>query len=185
MPAAAHGSAMKVATLLSLPFLAAAHSNVIVPKPRNAIDALTDPRFGSCTSNKGCSPLENGKGLCAYGASCGCQCTNGTSPCDIGQTCLCAPFAPACSLGSTLTFRWICHSWFSQGCSIGCPTCTGVKARAQVDICGKGMKATICDERLRTYNIKAPATRRPIGTDGTLGGRVSTALPSPPCHPPF
>eukprot|EP01048_Picozoa_sp_COSAG05_P007745 COSAG05_NODE_557_length_8701_cov_28.619972_5_plen_227_part_00 len=31
-----------------------------------------------------------------------------------------------------------------------------MKARAQVDICGKGMKAVICDERLRTYNTKAP-----------------------------
>ena len=35
---------------------------------------------------------------------------------------------------------------------IGCPTCTGVKARAQVDTCGKGMKPTVCDPRLRTYN---------------------------------
>ena len=43
----------------------------------------------------------------------------------------------------------------SQGCSIGCPTCTGVKARAQVDTCGKGMKAVVCDERLRTYNRQA------------------------------
>lgn len=129
---------MKFAALLSLPLLAAAHSNVIVPKPRNAVDALTDARFGSCTASKGCSPLENGKGHCAYGASCGCQCVNGTSPCDIGQTCF----------------------WFSQGCTIGCPTCTGVKARAQVDTCGKEMKATICDERLRTYNIKAPCNTK-------------------------
>eukprot|EP01048_Picozoa_sp_COSAG05_P007746 COSAG05_NODE_557_length_8701_cov_28.619972_6_plen_115_part_00 len=94
---------MKVATLLSLPLLAAAHSNVIIPKPRNAIDALTDPRFGSCTATKGCSPRENGKGKCNYGESCGCQCTNGTSNCDIGQTCF----------------------WFSQGCTVGAaPLCS-------------------------------------------------------------
>ena len=70
----------------------------------------------------------------ADGASCGCVCVNGTEPCNIGQTCF----------------------WFNQGCSIGCPTCTGVKARAQVDICGNGMKARVCDERNRTYNAMAP-----------------------------
>eukprot|EP00658_Telonema_sp_P-2_P085549 TRINITY_DN977_c0_g2_i1.p1 TRINITY_DN977_c0_g2~~TRINITY_DN977_c0_g2_i1.p1 ORF type:complete len:373 (+),score=31.12 TRINITY_DN977_c0_g2_i1:132-1250(+) len=125
--------AIRVALLTSLPFLVAAHSNVIVPRPRNAIDALTDPRFGSCSLGHGCAPLNNGQGHCDYGASCGCQCVNGTSPCDIGQTCF----------------------WFSQGCSIGCPTCTGVKARDQVDICGLGMKAVVCDPRLRTYNVLA------------------------------
>ena len=96
---------MKFAALLSLPLLAAAHSNVIVPKPRNAVDALTDARFGSCTASKGCSPLENGKGHCAYGASCGCQCVNGTSPCDIGQTCF--------------WFRYIYyHTWPNQKLSV-------------------------------------------------------------------
>ena len=126
---------LRAAALAALPLLAASHSTVIIPRPRNAVDALTDPRFGSCHGpdangvGKGCAPLNNGKGKCAYGQSCGCQCTNGTSPCNIGQTCF----------------------WFSQGCSIGCDTCTGVKARAQVDICGSGMKAKVCDSRLRTY----------------------------------
>ena len=131
---------LRAAALAAVPLLAAAHSTVIIPRPRNAVDALTDPRFGSCHGpdstgvGKGCAPLNNGKGKCAYGQSCGCQCTNGTSPCNIGQTCF----------------------WFSQGCTIGCKTCTGVKARAQVDICGSGMKAKVCDSRLRTYNIGAP-----------------------------
>lgn len=44
----------------------------------------------------------------------------------------------------------------SAGCTIGCQQCTGVKARAQVDICGSGMKARVCDERIRTYNAMAP-----------------------------
>ena len=89
-------STLVAAALVALPLLVAGHSNVIVPRPRNSIDALTDPRFGSCKLGKGCSPLETGKGVCGYGASCGCQCTNGTSPCDIGQTCFwfrCAYFS--------------------------------------------------------------------------------------------
>lgn len=120
---------LTAAALLALPLLASAHSNVIIPKPRNAIDAGTDPRFGNDTF-----PKKDGTGVCHYGDSCGCFCHNGTSPCAIGQTCF----------------------WFSQGCTIGCPSCTGVNARAQVDVCGNGMKAVICDERLRTYNTKAP-----------------------------
>ena len=115
---------------LQMPLLVFSHSNLISPRPRNSIDAGTDPRFGP---NK--FPAYDGKkGCLPYGASCGCWCSNGTSPCNAGQTCF----------------------WFSQGCTIGCPNCTGVHARDQVDVCGAGMKALICDERLRTYNIKAP-----------------------------
>jgi hypothetical protein len=36
--------------------------------------------------------------------------------------------------------------------SIGCPSCTGSNARAQKDTCSRGMRALICDPRLRTYN---------------------------------
>ena len=50
--------------LASFPLLVTAHSNVIVPRPRNAVDALTDKRFGSCGLGKGCAPLNNGKGHC-------------------------------------------------------------------------------------------------------------------------
>ena len=50
--------ALKAIALAALPLLAAAHSNVIIPRPRNSIDALTDSRFGSCSLGKGCSPLE-------------------------------------------------------------------------------------------------------------------------------
>eukprot|EP00947_MAST-08B_sp_MAST-8B-sp1_P003259 g3259.t1 len=42
--------------------------------------------------------------------------------------------------------------WFSQGCTIGCPSCTGYHARDQVDTCGRGMEPKVCDPRLRTYN---------------------------------
>jgi hypothetical protein len=36
-----------------------------------------------------------------------------------------------------------------------CKVCTGVNARAQTDQCGSGAKATVCDSRLRTYNMDA------------------------------
>ena len=28
--------------------------------------------------------------------------------------------------------------WYSQGCSIGCPTCDSVSGRVQIDLCGLG-----------------------------------------------
>merc|ERR1719446_1202399 len=92
----------------------ASHSVVIVPRPRNAIDADT-PLFRNGTFPKpdgtpGCTPTT---------AVCGCWCTNGTSPCLAAQTCF----------------------WFSQGCTIGCPACTGYAARDQIDVCGNGMRA--------------------------------------------
>ena len=47
--------------------------------------------------------------------------------------------------------------WYSQGCSIGCPTCDSVNGRQQVDLCGRGKKATINDPNLRTVNRNATA----------------------------
>jgi hypothetical protein len=173
---------MRSMALAALPVFAAAHSNVIIPRPRNAVDALTDKRFGSCSLGKGCSPLENGQGHCAYGQSCGCQCVNGTSPCDIGQTCMW--FSQGCTIvspprhasphqfdggggGGGRTLRYAALGPYTSRASAaylqGCPTCTGVKARAQVDTCGaakRGVKALICDPRLRTYNIKAPCNTK-------------------------
>lgn len=106
----------------------AAHSNLLLPNPRNAIDRDL-PQFAN-----GQFPLVNGSAGCTPTTSvCGCWCTNGTSVCESAQTCL----------------------FFSQGCSIGCPTCDGVSSRNQTDICGSGMAATICDPRLRTYNRNA------------------------------
>merc|ERR1719247_3323388 len=62
------------------------------------------------------------------------DCTNGTTPCSVGQSCF----------------------WFSNGCTIGCKTCTGHPANPNTkDLCDSGMKATICDKSLRTYNVDA------------------------------
>lgn len=84
----------------------AAHSNLLVPNPRNAIDRDL-PQFAN-----GQFPLVNGSAGCTPTTSvCGCWCTNGTSVCESAQTCL----------------------FFSQGCSIGCPTCDGVSSRNQTE----------------------------------------------------
>ncbi len=47
--------------------------------------------------------------------------------------------------------------WYSQGCSIGCPTCDSVNGRQQVDLCGLGKEATINEPNLRTVNRNAKA----------------------------
>lgn len=96
----------------------------------------------------------------------GCNCANGTQPCDVGQSCL----------------------WFSDGCSIGCEACDGTNpvphhctAHSRCgnaglggnpntrDRCNSGLNATgdraqcqsetdvtlcclVCDPALRTYN---------------------------------
>jgi hypothetical protein len=52
----------------------------------------------------------------------GCNCANGTEPCDVGQSCL----------------------WFSDGCSIGCEKCDGLGGNPNTaDRCHSGMNATV------------------------------------------
>ena len=107
-----------------------AHSNLIYPKPRNAIDS-NDPRWaGGKSPDKWGDRWNDDKRPCA--------CRNGTSICDIGQTCL----------------------WMGVGCSIGCKECDGgiINGTAvganpnSIDRCGSGMKATVNDPLLRTTN---------------------------------
>ena len=115
---------MKIRAALALAYgaTAAAHSVTIVPAPRNAVDARNSPLFAN-----GSFPKPDGSPGCAKAMGvCGCWCTNGTEPCHAGQTCF----------------------WFSQGCVIGCPTCTGRDARAQKDTCGANVQALLCDPRL-------------------------------------
>ena len=116
---------MRAAALAACVAAAASHSVVIIPKPRNAVDSSL-PMWQNGSFPK----PDNSPGCTTNMGVCGCWCSNGTAACESGQTCF----------------------WFNQGCTIGCDECTGVNARAQVDICGKGAKAVVCDPRLRTYN---------------------------------
>ena len=126
---------------------AAAHMSLVVPISRNAADRAVPP-FNTpegrwypyqenCTHPdphwdpqvpSGCRP----KGTDGWG----CNCWNGTDVCDVAQSCL----------------------WFSQGCTIGCPTCDGGPSNPNTrDRCGSGMKATVNAPHLRTYNRDAEA----------------------------
>ena len=82
--------------LFNLAAAASAHSSLIYPKPRNAIDSLLPEWSG------GKAPYR-----WPYGAGnwpdYPCACKNGSQPCESAQTCL----------------------WFSVGCTIGCETCDG------------------------------------------------------------
>ena len=114
---------------------AAAHSNLIRPKPRNAIDSELPEWHG------GKAPyvwLPGGGGQAPYppGAANSyfpCACKNGTDVCDVAQTCL----------------------WMSVGCSIGCKECDGGSQGGAnpngKDRCGSGMTSTI-DPKYRTLN---------------------------------
>ena len=158
-------SSSSVLLLLSfMTGLASAHMSLVVPgPPRNALDR-NDPsgRWKQGKGNNawwpyqehcahpqgstvpgmpgwnpqvptGCYP-NNTDGTPSDGW--GCNCANGTSTCDAAQSCL----------------------WFSNGCSIGCPTCTGHPANPNTcDLCGSGMKPTLNAPTLRTFNRAARA----------------------------
>lgn len=134
--------------LLALASTGAAHSNLIYPRSRNAIDS-NDPRWehGLSSPDIWQSQLGNESGQA-------CACRNRTgSVCDIGQTCL----------------------WMSVGCSLGCTTCDGGAAGGTnpnaKDRCGtatkKGLKPwTNNDPRGRTFNRNCTGTCIGTGRDG-------------------
>lgn len=99
--------------------------------PRNAIDRDLPGWQGGRFGNSTCEHVAPTTLTCW-----GCDCHNGTEPCEIGQSCL----------------------WFSQGCSIGCATCDGGESNPNTeDRCGSGMKPTNNDPRFRTYNRNVEA----------------------------
>ena len=114
----------------------AAHSSLVSPRPRNAVDRDlwpwkgahwgpgTLPHQANCTH-----PAHEDVG--DFGHCWACTCVNGTQPCDVAQTCI----------------------YFSQGCSIGCDACDGGESNPNTrDRCGANFTATNNDPRFRTYN---------------------------------
>merc|ERR1712113_1179385 len=102
--------------------LAAAHSSLIKPKPRNAIDSeLQGWKDGSAPYK-----WEDSKPPCA--------CKNGTDDCDSAQTCLW--FSVGCSIGC-------------KECDGGDK---GTANPNRQDRCGSGMIATNNDPKHRTFN---------------------------------
>lgn len=122
---------MGILALVVLLDLATAHSSLIKPKPRNAIDSEL-PEW-----ENGSAPYMWVPNIGNAGAPCACR--NGTDVCAPAQTCL----------------------WFSVGCTIGCKECDGGdKGSAnpnRVDRCGSGMKATNNDPKHRTLNRNVEA----------------------------
>ena len=122
---------LDILALVALLPLAAAHSSLITPKPRNAIDSEL-PEWSD-----GKSPYMWVENIGKDGAPCACR--NGTGVCASAQTCL----------------------WMSVGCSIGCKECDGGDAGPtnpnRHDRCGGGMKATNNDPATRTVNRNAVA----------------------------
>lgn len=114
--------------LLSTAATTKAHSNLIYPKPRNAIDS-TLPEWADGKSPYVWQP--NGNPPCA--------CANGTESCSSAQTCLW--FSVGCSIGCEQ-----CDGGEKGGANPG-----------MTDRCGSGMKATINDPKYRTVNRDAPA----------------------------
>ena len=57
-----------------------------------------------------------------------CDCANATGDaCDVAQSCY----------------------WYSQGCTIGCPSCDHTNGRAQIDLCGLGMRLLLFAPKVR------------------------------------
>ena len=106
------------------PLRVSSHGSLVSPAPRNSVDrSLPEWAGGKFTPSGTLEPF-------------GCNCTNGTSPCESAQSCF----------------------WFSNGCTIGCKACTGNGTRGfNLDTCGSRMQATITKPEHRTLNRNATA----------------------------
>ena len=86
-----------------------AHGSLTVPQVRNSIDRLAPQWKGGYPKvpdfpGTGRWGLPNETcGTVPWSCQEGCSCSNGTSPCDVGQSCF----------------------WFASGCTIGCESCDG------------------------------------------------------------
>lgn len=118
------------------------HGSLVIPQSRNSIDRLL-PQWAGGYPAQPDFPGTGRWGLpnqtCAtvpWSCQEACVCSNGTSPCDVGQSCF----------------------WFSSGCTIGCETCDGNGRRNGKSCrCEKCANATLNDPKLRTGNRKAVA----------------------------
>jgi hypothetical protein len=102
------------------------HGSVLYPPTRNAIDSQVAPWKGAVTSNTQQFPMTGHWKYMPFG----CDCSNGTEPCEAGQGCF----------------------WFSQGCTIGCEECdgNGARVRGGRNVCNTTMKPTLNDPKYRT-----------------------------------
>ena len=128
-------SALSAAAAMVLLPCVQAHGSVLFPPSRNAVDAQLEP-WKSSSDNVRHHRQFPMTGHWKY-MPFGCDCTNGTEPCESGQSCF----------------------WFSQGCTIGCEECDGNGARVPGgrNVCNTTMKPTLNDPKYRTSGRHIPA----------------------------
>ena len=137
--------ARAAALLLGAVGHAAAHGSLIQPMPRNAVDRSLPAYKGGQFGNSSCPHPGNPppRGLPrnqwgpadGHGRACwGCNCVNGTEPCEAAQTCV----------------------WFTEGTSIGCAE-PGGDSPSPTPHCDTTMKATNNDPFFRTMDLNVTA----------------------------
>lgn len=123
----------------------AAHGSLLSPMPRNAVDRDLPPYRGGQFGNGSCAhpgqappaglPPNQWGPPNGHGGSCwGCNCVNGTEPCEAAQTCV----------------------WFTEGTSIGCAT-PGGDSPSPAPHCNTTMVATNNDPYFRTMDLDVKA----------------------------
>ena len=139
MPAAPSRLVVALAALVALDGRPAdAHSSLITPPPRNAVDRSLPQWHGGHFGYANCShpARERPNPLWGNGSCWGCNCVNGTDKCEVAQTCL----------------------WFADGTSIGCERPDGGPSNPnKKDRCGSEKKPTNNDPYFRTVNRDAVA----------------------------
>ena len=115
--------------------LAAAHSNLIKPKPRNAIDSelsewkdgnapyMWVPNVGKVTTRSGCVPHTSARPSWPAPAQAARARPSWPAPTDFRPACIQAGAPCACRNGSDVCASAQTCLWFSVGCTIGCQQC--------------------------------------------------------------
>ena len=139
-------SAMRLACLLvAAAPRAAGHGSLIAPMPRNAVDRDLPAYRGGRFGNHSCEhpgpmppaglPRNQWGPVDGHGGSCwGCNCVNGTEPCQAAQTCV----------------------WFTEGTSIGCKE-PGGDSPSPSPHCATPMNATNNNPYFRTMTLNVTA----------------------------
>jgi hypothetical protein len=144
--------------------LVAGHGSVLYPPSRNAIDSQLEP-WKSSADNVRANKQFPMTGHWKY-MPFGCDCSNGTEPCEAGQGCFWfsqvrrrrprshrSPSFPRRAAHS------LTHRVDEQGCTIGCKECDGNGARVKGgrNVCNTTMKPTLNDPKYRTSGRNVPA----------------------------
>jgi hypothetical protein len=137
--------------LANLVGIAEPHASLISPLPRNAVDRFLPGYRGGGFGNSSCPhpgpeppaglPRNQYGPPLGDGSCWGCNCVNGSEPCQVAQTCV----------------------WFTEGTSIGCAEPRG-DSPSPSPHCDTTMKATNNDPKYRTMNLNVTALSKEDAT---------------------